>query len=154
MKILHVHMVTPAVYKAYTCTSTFYLHLLLPRQHQRTERKKKEVENERRENKCRHFVCVAIQHGPCLSKRSNSFCITSTSYPLLTPPTRSICSIALQVPSFIQTIQTKPLKRKRKKRTAPYHSCTSSWLLSSMSVVWRDSWFMSNSHQSCRKMLA
>lgn len=56
MKILHVHMVTPAVYKAYTCTSMFYLHLLLPRQHQRTERKKKEVENERRENKCRHFV--------------------------------------------------------------------------------------------------
>lgn len=91
---------------------------------------------------------------PCLSKRSNSFCITSTSYPLLTPPTRSICSIALQVPLFIQTIQTKPLKSKRKKRTAPYHSCTSSWLLSSMSVVWRDSWFMSNSHQSCIKMLA
>lgn len=56
MKILHVHMVTPAVYKAYTCTNMFYLHLLLPRQHQRTERKKKEVENERRENKCRHFV--------------------------------------------------------------------------------------------------
>lgn len=56
MKILHVHMVTPTVYKAYTCTSMFYLHLLLPRQHQRTERKKKEVENERRENKCRHFV--------------------------------------------------------------------------------------------------
>lgn len=56
MKILHVHMVTPAVYKAYTCTSMFYLHLLLPRQHQRTERKKEEVENERRENKCRHFV--------------------------------------------------------------------------------------------------
>lgn len=46
-------MVTPAVYKAYT-TSTFYLHLLLPRQHQRTERKKKEVENERREN----ILCV------------------------------------------------------------------------------------------------
>lgn len=56
MKILHVHMVTPAVYKAYTCTSMFYLHLLLPRQHQRTERKKKVEENERRENKCRHFV--------------------------------------------------------------------------------------------------
>lgn len=46
------------------------------------------------------------------------------------------------------------LKKQKKKRTAPYHSYTSSWLLSSMSVVWRDSWFMSNSHQSCSKMLA
>lgn len=133
MKILHVHMVTPAVYKAYTCTNMFYLHLLLPRQHQRTERKKKEVENERRENKCRHFV------WPMPKQKIKQFLHHIYILPSAHPPTRSICSIALQVPSFIQTIQTKPLKRKRKKRTAPYHSCTSSWLLSSMSVVWRDS---------------
>lgn len=119
----------PLQYIRPTCAQVRSTYLLLPRQHQRTERKKKEVENERRENKCRHFVCVAIQHGPCISKRSNSFCITSTSYPLLTPPTRSICSIALQVPPFIQTIQTKPLKSKRKKGLhhiipTPAHGCS------------------------------
>lgn len=147
MKILHVHMVTPAVYKAYTCTSMFYLHLLLPRQHQRTERKKKEVENERRENKCRHFV------WPMPKQKIKQFLHHIYILPSAHPPYTQYMQHCPAGAFVHPNNPDETLKKQKKKK-----DCTISFLHQLMAalqyVSCLDSWFMSNSHQSCRKMLA
>lgn len=59
-------------------------HLKLPSWHQ----KKKEEEEVGNEGyKGRHFVCAAIEDGPCINKRSNIYIFFSN-------PTLSIISIA------------------------------------------------------------
>lgn len=95
-----------------------------------------EVKREKRQHTSRHFVCVAIQDGPLINIGSNCFCITSTWHPIYAAvPTWIVFSITPSI--FIhlsQQDETFKKKEKHEKRSAPYHSNTSSWLLSSMLV--------------------
>lgn len=152
-------MVTPAVYKAYTCTSTFYLHSPLTAKATSKDRKK-EGGGEREKGKQMQTFCVCCNptwpmHKQKIKQFLHHIYILPSAHP--PPPPHPYTQYMQHCPAGAFVHPNNPdetLKKQKKKRTAPYHSYTSSWLLSSMSVVWRDSWFMSNSHQSCRKMLA
>lgn len=90
--------------------------------------KEEEEQNEKTEHTSRHFVCVAIQDGP-----QTAFALCGV---LSTPQSlhQVLFSIAPSTSIHLRYQDDTLLKKRKtfKKRSAPYHSNTSSWLLSSM----------------------
>lgn len=101
-------------------------------------------------------MCVVIWDDSLTHKKIKLLLhyINMASYPLLNPRTYLTSP---PVPPFTQTIKIKPFKEKKKRIKGvhhiiqtPAHGCSP---VCQPMIIWRDSWFMSNSLQSGRNVL-